>query len=456
MRGNGWLVLIAGATALACAGSHPRGPVVRLDSTTRDSAGTTVLTLSKSPDAAAAGDVSAVELAPDLDLGGGQRDGFNIVADVATFRDGAIAVLDLVDCDVALFDSTGALVRRFGRKGDGPGEFRFPVALSAVGPDLIVIEADPTRAFTVFDTTGAVVETAPAPVAGDWAAMARRNPTLARNGANAREASGSEDVTLRLSAGGDSTFIVTLSPDETATHWADGRATAVAVQFDLRGRVLDTVAALSSAPRLHSTVALRGGRGRMTVPYATIPIFAPRALVAVGGGWTATSVGDTGAVDIDREGRRAALRIDWRGARQAISQSNRLEVGHWLLRAAIAGSEQARSTAAKMSASQRDAAEQQFLQRISFADSIPQITAMYGAGHCLWLAGFAPRDYVDGTSHTWISIDVTHDTIGTVVRIPRVGARVRHIDRRAIYATYFDADGVEHVERYPLPRSACN
>lgn len=48
---------------------------------------------------------------------------------VGTDRQGLIYVLDRLGSQVAVFDSTGAVIRTMGRKGGGPGEFQFPGSL---------------------------------------------------------------------------------------------------------------------------------------------------------------------------------------------------------------------------------------------------------------------------------------------------------------------------------------
>jgi hypothetical protein len=86
---------------------------------------------------------------------------------------------------------------------------------------------------------------------------------------------------------------------------------------------------------------------------------------------------------------------------------------------------------------------------LQFADSAPEITAAYGAGRCLWISGWAPEDYIDGTALTWIGIDVEHANLLKIVRIPRIGSRVRHVSGQYFYTSHRDSRGREFVERYP-------
>lgn len=68
----------------------------------------------------------------------------------AAGEDGSIYVLDALDCALKKFDDRGRLLGRVGRKGQGPGEFQFPVLLALSGERLFV--ADQRRpGMQVFD-----------------------------------------------------------------------------------------------------------------------------------------------------------------------------------------------------------------------------------------------------------------------------------------------------------------
>ncbi len=85
----------------------------------------------------------------------------------------------------------------------------------------------------------------------------------------------------------------------------------------------------------------------------------------------------------------------------------------------------------------------------------PQVTAAYGAGHCLWLAGFDPADAPSAESLTWTGINVATGKLAAVVRTPRNASRVRDISPTAVLSSYLDTDGVWRLERYPLPKVDC-
>ena len=70
---------------------------------------------------------------------------------VATDVQGSIYVLDMLDYSLKKFDAAGRLVRKTGRKGQGPGEFITPVLLARAGDRLYSIEHS-RPGIQVFDT----------------------------------------------------------------------------------------------------------------------------------------------------------------------------------------------------------------------------------------------------------------------------------------------------------------
>lgn len=85
-------------------------------------------------------------------------DGFAYIADVKVARDGRIFVLDMADALVKSYDSTGKFIRRFGRKGDGPGEFVSPTTL-IVSEKEVTVRARGKWREAVFTLDGAHVRT---------------------------------------------------------------------------------------------------------------------------------------------------------------------------------------------------------------------------------------------------------------------------------------------------------
>lgn len=95
-------------------------------------------------------------------LEGSEREIFQLLTDLALLPEGQVAVVDNRGARVALFDSTGAWVRDFGRSGEGPGEYTAPLALSARADTLFVW--DPLqRRMSRFTAAGVFVGSDPLP-----------------------------------------------------------------------------------------------------------------------------------------------------------------------------------------------------------------------------------------------------------------------------------------------------
>lgn len=117
-----------------------------------------VLLLGVAPEAAAQagsrGDPRFV-LTPLLTIGGDAAAGaytFNRVSDVAAGPDGTIYVFDAGDQMVKAYTAAGRFVRRFGRRGMGPGEFTHPVGLR-VDSVVTVFDAAQNR-YSAFSLAG--------------------------------------------------------------------------------------------------------------------------------------------------------------------------------------------------------------------------------------------------------------------------------------------------------------
>ena len=66
---------------------------------------------------------------------------FSVINGLAVHPGGILAVIDWHECAIALLDvETLTLIRRVGRCGDGPGEFRMIQAVTFVGDSLFVAD----------------------------------------------------------------------------------------------------------------------------------------------------------------------------------------------------------------------------------------------------------------------------------------------------------------------------
>lgn len=120
--------------------------------------------LVSNPDRAAVSDNAVARLIEDLRIGhaAGERsdapDVFGSIIALAADDAGRIYVADHQSNDIRVFDATGSSVGRIGRKGEGPGEFRFLAGVAWQREDGILWAMDPVRhRLIAFDSTGALL-----------------------------------------------------------------------------------------------------------------------------------------------------------------------------------------------------------------------------------------------------------------------------------------------------------
>lgn len=81
---------------------------------------------------------------------------FNHPLNVAEDEKGNIFVLDTKDCCVKKFSADGKFLSRFGRLGQGPGEFEYPMTIDCRGQRLLV--STMSSHFHLFDLNGQYIE----------------------------------------------------------------------------------------------------------------------------------------------------------------------------------------------------------------------------------------------------------------------------------------------------------
>lgn len=87
--------------------------------------------------------VWSIDSAAVFEIGAAARDEADQLGRVMTARrlsDGSIAILDAMQPAVRIYDARGRHVRDVGRSGDGPGEFRVPLALEIVADTIVVLD----------------------------------------------------------------------------------------------------------------------------------------------------------------------------------------------------------------------------------------------------------------------------------------------------------------------------
>lgn len=88
--------------------------------------------------------------------------GFSHIGGVAVDNEGSIYVLETQDRQVRVYDGEGQLIRRIGREGEGPGEFRSPSLIGLRQDTLAVADLNLAR-IILFLRTGELLGTVPTP-----------------------------------------------------------------------------------------------------------------------------------------------------------------------------------------------------------------------------------------------------------------------------------------------------
>lgn len=85
---------------------------------------------------------------------GGLWDSFSRITSVAFDRAGRLHILDADESRVSVVETDGTLVRQFGSRGEGPGQFRMPQALAVLPSGEIVVSDAGHRSVLVFGPDG--------------------------------------------------------------------------------------------------------------------------------------------------------------------------------------------------------------------------------------------------------------------------------------------------------------
>lgn len=416
--------------------------------------GTRATEMSAAPAVAGHPNVSVIE--PDLILGLDEPAVFSSAVDIAAAGDGRFAVLDRMERQVVVFGPNGELTTSFGRRGEGPGEFAFPVGIEWLeSGEIIVWDVSPNKVFTAFTPQGVVAGTASLPVPGDWSRLSFRHPYISRDGSQM----GPEEVTRRLRKVTGSFFIHLIQEDEIALVQMDPDAntivpSAALIRYAADLSVVDTVAVMRGIP-YHS-------RGDLEIPgiYRQFEqaLFSAQPVWATGSGWIAVGHGDSASIKVfSNEGHRQ-LEIRWPRAAVAVSDEDKLAAADWILSSRIENSAASRDMYEQ--ASRRERREARYgtaFELTRFAQHLPQLTGLYGVRRCLMVAGFSAIDHHDGHSQTMMVINVDSGEMEGVIRLGRTpGARIKAFDKTAAYGLRRGPNGVSLVERYPLPDFQCS
>lgn len=304
---------------------------------------------------------------PDTRLGGAPTDLFSVGADagedwemfsgvVALDFDGRgnLYILDRDGARVVVVSPEGSFLRQIGRKGNGPGELQFPVALAVTGGRVVVRDMA-RQALSVFTTDGELLHNLPMPGMG-----------MLGQGLRA--------------AGGGSVLVAgsQVSPPQ------PGQSPQIADHLPLFRRDLGTADSARPlfripAPKPVMTTSA-GGSGRVMVRMTPPPQFSPQPLwaalpdggvaVAAGTGHQVTLVGPDGRVRRVLAGplsARAVTERDRDAARREARES--LSDGSGAVRVTNTGGRTSFAGGASPSEEEIEAR----LREMQFADTMPVI-----------------------------------------------------------------------------------
>lgn len=85
-------------------------------------------------------DIRSIQLKEILSIGTLNDDSIFFVTSVVADDEGYIYLTDSLDCSLKKFDCKGMLIKKTGRKGQGPGEFQFPVLVRYCNDTIYVID----------------------------------------------------------------------------------------------------------------------------------------------------------------------------------------------------------------------------------------------------------------------------------------------------------------------------
>lgn len=117
-------------------------------------------------------------------LGGEEWEQFGSVTDVAFDGEGNLHVFDNRAQRIVVVGVDGSYIREFGRRGEGPGEFRQATALAVARNGRAVVADVGRRVFHIFGANGD-----PGGVASDRVTSGRAGPCLTRTSASTTSSS---------------------------------------------------------------------------------------------------------------------------------------------------------------------------------------------------------------------------------------------------------------------------
>jgi hypothetical protein len=98
---------------------------------------------------------------PEIDIGDSSHCQFNRIRALLTQRDGSLVVANSGNSELCFFDRGGRFVKRAGRTGSGPGEYRDMTFVTSVPSDSLIVYDAFLRRFSLLAPNGTYVRTIP-------------------------------------------------------------------------------------------------------------------------------------------------------------------------------------------------------------------------------------------------------------------------------------------------------
>jgi hypothetical protein len=423
--------------AILLVGCHRSAPPAALTSVVTDSAGVPIVTLARPLAEIAEGSGGA---ANDTGTKLFDIDSLEHPVAVTFINDGSVAIVDRTARKVVLVDSIGRITDSLGRRGDGPGDLQDPAGVAALGRSLIVLQSYPTNTLTRF-TPGSSPKAVVPPIAGDWDGWKWEQRDI---GLEFPIQSAPEIWSRRLRAFDDSTVLAYVGPVDSDTSPA-ALAHLLRLGADLRLR--DTVASFVPPHRIQKAFDDPNAPAGMFRE-----VWGARPVWGAGDGMIALARSNSARVEILDGSLRPLAIVRWTPASLPVTEADRSALGDRILRVTLAAAPGALERYELTSEADRKALMSQFMASFSLASTRPELTGLFVAGGCLWIAGFDVNDDADGTAHEWLVLDLTRPAAAPrILTLGEVGERVVAIERGKAATIRLGEDGFRRVRVYRVP-----
>ena len=329
---------------------------------------------------------------------------------------GTIAVMQNQDGTIRFFDTRGASLGTFGRKGQGPGEFTAAGRFGWIGDTLIVSEFS-TRRFTAVTSERKLVKTIP------WATA------VAAPGGTAAGVASQRVTQARMPYSDGSQLVFSNFSDETPvpTWLGGGKPGSLYLRIDASGVPRRVLGWMPST--LACSVALPGTGGGFElsrIPFCPLPM----EDVSPDGGHLVITYVEPGRT---QEYRVALIRTsgDTVFAKTIAYRPQPIPRN---VRDSIASAAQRSSMPSRRATADR------------IPESYPPLSRIIaGRDNTTWLELFTPSG-----DRTWLMLDA-QGTLAGRLTVPR-NIDLKVASRETIWATETDDDGLQHIVRFRVSR----